>query len=93
MAAMSVIYVIFIKDLLSTRLTLETDTNTILEREIFKIPYDEICIDFSNIKSLSPAFVKQYLLHKFRSEKVINEVNISPDLEELMDTAVASESR
>ena len=25
---MSVIYVIFIKDLLSTRLTLETDTNT-----------------------------------------------------------------
>ena len=36
MAAMSVIYVIFIKDLLSTRLTLETDTSTILEREIFK---------------------------------------------------------
>jgi hypothetical protein len=60
MAAMPVIYVIFIKDLLSTRLTLETDTNTILEREIFNIPYDEICIDFSNIKSKSPNFVNQY---------------------------------
>ena len=69
MAAMSVIYVIFIKDLLSTRLTLETDTSAILEREIFNIPYDEICIDFSNIKSLSPAFVNQYLLHKLEAKK------------------------
>ncbi len=93
MAAMSVIYVIFIKDLLSTRLTLETDTSAILEREISNIPYDEICIDFSNIKTISPAFVNQYLLYKYRSEKMINEVNISPDLEELMDTALASESR
>jgi hypothetical protein len=86
MAAMSVIYVIFIKNLFSTHLTLQTDTNTILEREIFDIPYDEICIDFSNIKSISPAFVNQYLLLKSRSKKMINEVNISPDLEELMDT-------
>ena len=69
MAAMSVIYVIFIKDILSSRLTLETYTCAILEREIFNIPYDEICIDFSNIKSFSPAFVNQYLLHKSRSEK------------------------
>jgi hypothetical protein len=61
-------------------------------REI-KIPYDEICIDFSNIKSLSPAFVNQYSLSKSRSEKMINEVNISPDLEELMDTSLASEYR
>ena len=93
MTAMSVIYVIFIKDLHSTHLTLETDTNTIMEREIFKIPYDEVCIDFSNIESLSPAFVNQYSLCKSRSEKVINEVNISPDLEELMNTSLASESR
>ena len=93
MAAMSVIYVIFIKDILSSRLTLETDTGAILEREIFNIPYDEICIDFSNIESLSPAFVNQYLLRKYRSEKMINEVNISPDLEELMDNTVATESR
>ena len=89
MAAMSVIYVIFIKNLFSTHLTLQTDTNTILEREIFDIPYDEICIDFSNIKSISPGFVNQYMLLKYRSKKMINEVNISPDLEELMDTAIA----
>jgi len=44
---MSVIHVIFIKDLLSTRLTLEIDTGAILEKEIFNIPYDEICIDLS----------------------------------------------
>jgi hypothetical protein len=93
MAAMSVIYVIFIKDILSSRLTLETYTCAILEREIFNIPYDEICIDFSNIKSLSPAFVNQYLLRKYRSEKMISEVNISPDLEELMGTAPPLEPR
>ena len=92
MAAMSVIYVISIKDLLSTRLTLETDTSAILEREIFNSPHDEICIDFSNVKSLSPAFVNHYLLSKSKSQKMINEVNISPDLEELMDTALASDS-
>ena len=69
MAAMSVIYVIFIKDILSSRLTLETDTCAILEREIFNIPYDEICIDFSNIKSISPAFVNQYLLRNIEAKK------------------------
>ena len=66
---------------------------SIMEREIFNIPYDEICIDFSKIKSISPSFANQYLLQKSRSKKVINEVNISPDLVELMDTSLASESR
>jgi hypothetical protein len=61
--------VIFIKDILSSRLTLETDTGAILEIEIFNIPYDEICIDFSNIKSISPAFVNQYLLRNIEAKK------------------------
>jgi hypothetical protein len=87
MAAMSVIYVTFIKDLLSPHLILQRDTDSLLEREISNTPYDEIRVDFSNVRTISPDFAKQYLLSKSRSEKLIKEVNISPDLEEIMDDA------
>lgn len=78
---MSVIYVIFIKDLLSPHLTLENDTNSLLEREIFNIRYDEIRVDFSNVKSMSLDFTNHYLLLKSKSKKLIHEVNIPLNLQ------------
>jgi hypothetical protein len=58
MIAMSVIYVEFIWDLLSSTMKLRPDTIIELEKTILNIPYDEIIIDFSGVKSMSIEFVK-----------------------------------
>jgi len=85
---MSVIYVIFIRDLLSPYLTLTPDTSSILERKIFNIPYDEIRVDFSHVESISRDFAQEYMSIKLRSKKLINEVNVPLDLEGIMDDAL-----
>ena len=90
MIAMSVIYVEYIRDLLSSTLTLRPDIIQELEKTILNIPYDEIIIDFSGVKSISIEFAKEYLSIKYRSKKVINEVNISLDVEPIMNKALRS---
>ena len=90
MIAMSVIYVEYIRDLLSSTLTLRPDIIQELEKTILNIPYDEIIIDFSGVKSMSIEFAKEYLSIKHRSKKVINEVNISLDVEPIMNKALRS---
>ncbi len=90
MIAMSVIYVEYIRDLLSPTLTLRPDIIQELEKTILNIPYDEIIIDFSGVKSMSIEFAKEYLSIKQRSKKVINEVNISLDVEPIMNKALRS---
>jgi hypothetical protein len=87
---MSVIYVEFIWDLLSSTMKLRPDTIIELEKTILNIPYDEIIIDFSGVKSMSIEFAKEYLSIKHRSKKAINEVNISLDVEPIMNKALRS---
>ena len=90
MIAMSVIYVEYIRDLLSSTLTLRPNIIQELEKTILNIPYNEIIIDFSGVKSMSIEFAKEYLSIKHRSKKVINEVNISLDVEPIMNKALRS---
>jgi len=90
MIAMSVIYVEYIRDLLSSALTLRPNIIQELEKTILNIPYNEIIIDFSGVKSMSIEFAKEYLSIKHRSKKVINEVNISLDVEPIMNKALRS---
>jgi hypothetical protein len=87
---MSVIYVEFIWDLLSSTMKLRPDTIIELEKTILNIPYDEIIIDFSGVKSMSIEFAKEYLSIKHGSKKAINEVNISLDVEPIMNKALRS---
>jgi len=88
MIAMSVIYVEYIRDPFSSTLTMRPDTTKELEKTILDIPYDEIIIDFSGVKSMSIEFAKEYLSIKRRSKKVINEVNIPLDLEPIINKAL-----
>ncbi len=90
MIAMSVICVEYIKDLFSSSLTLRSDTIKELEKTILNIPYDEIVIDFSGVKSMDIEFAKEYLSIKHRSKKAINEVNIPLDVEPIMKKAMKS---
>ena len=90
MIAMSVMYVEYIKDLFSSSLTLRSDTIKELEKTILNIPYDEIVIDFSGVKSMDIEFAKEYLSIKHRSKKAINEVNIPLDVEPIMKKAMKS---
>ncbi len=93
MVAMSVIYVEYIMDLCSSTLTLKPDTIKELEKTILNIPYGEIVIDFSGIKSMSIEFAKEYLSIKHRTKKVINEVNIPIDLELIMNKGIGLSRR
>ena len=79
---MSIVYVIFIEELLTSDLKFEPKTIKELESKISSIPYNEIIIDFSNIGSMTPDFVNKYKSLSNKSKKIIHEVNIPPHLEE-----------
>jgi hypothetical protein len=90
MIGMSVLYVECIKDLLSFTLTLRPDTIKVLEKTILNIPFDEIVIDFSGVRSMSFEFAKEYLSFKKKSNKAITEVNLPLDLRPMIDKALES---
>jgi len=90
MIKMSVLYVEYITNLFSSTLTLKPDTTKELEKTILDIPYDEIIFDFSDVKSMSTEFAREYVSVKHRSKKVVNEVNIPLSLEPIMDKALKS---
>ena len=52
---------------------------------INKINSDEIIIDFDKIQSVTRAFIHQYLLNKYKSEKDIIDVNISPSVKTMFE--------
>ena len=85
MIKMSVLYVEYIKDLFSSTLTLRPNTAKELEETILGFPYDEIIFDFSGVKSMSIEFAKEYVSIKYRTNKIIKEVNIPIDLELMMN--------
>ena len=90
MNGMSVLYVEYIIDLFSSTLTLRPDTIKVLEKTILNIPFDEIVIDFSGVRSMSFEFAKEYLSIKNKSNKAINEVNLPLDLRPMIDKALES---
>jgi hypothetical protein len=51
------------------------------------VPYDEIILDFSGIKSMSFEFAKEYFSMKNKCNKAVNEVNLPPELRPIMDKA------
>ncbi len=84
--AMSIVYVIFIKDLLASDLMIKSEINKILEKKISDIPYNEVIIDFSNVRAMSREFINQYKQSKFKNRKEIHEVNIPLGLQETFDS-------
>lgn len=87
---MSIIYVLFIKDIISTNLTAKPDIDKILNEELFYLPYDEIIVDFSGVSLMSRDFANHYLLNRSKSTKVVHEVNVPLNLQNILDTAVES---
>ncbi|WP_458746633.1 hypothetical protein [Candidatus Nitrosocosmicus sp. T] len=85
MIKMSVLYVEYIKDIFSPTLTLRPNTAKELEKTILGIPYDEIILDFSGVKSMSMEFAKEYMSIKCRSKKIIKEINIPIGLESIIN--------
>jgi len=80
--AMSILFVMFIKDMLASDLIVKSEINKVLEKRISSIPYNEIIIDFSNVRAISRRFVNQYKLSKSKNRKEIYEVNIPLGLQE-----------
>ena len=57
---MPIVYVIFITNLFTSDPVLRSKMFKVLERKISDIPYGDIIIDFSNVKSMTPNFAEMY---------------------------------
>ena len=64
MTAMSAIHVVSIRDFISADLDIKKSAMTFVEKEVEYVPSDDIIIDFSNVKSITPEFAYQYLMSK-----------------------------
>ena len=49
---------------------------TFVEKAFEDAPSDDIIIDFSNVKSITPEFAHQYLMSKRKIKKEFHEVNL-----------------
>ena len=76
MTAMIAIHVIFIRGFISEDLKIKKSAATLVEKLIEDIPSNDIIIDFSNVKSITPEFAHQYLMSKRKIKKEIHEVNL-----------------
>ena len=90
MTAMISIHVVFIRDFISADLEIRKSAVTFIEKVIERIPSDEIIIDFSNVKSITPEFAHQYLISKRKIKKEIHEVNIPSHIESIISKAQKS---
>ena len=87
MTAMSAIHVVFIRDFISADLDIKKSAMTFVEKEVEYAPSDDIIIDFSNVKSITPEFAHQYLMSKRKIKKEIHEVNLPSHVESIINKA------
>ena len=90
MTAMSAIHVVSIRDFVSADLEIKKSAITFIEKEVEGAPSDDIRIDFSNVKSITPEFAHQYLMSKRKSKKEIHEVNFPSHVESIINKAEKS---
>ena len=84
MTAMSAIHVVFIRDFISADLDFKKSAITFVEKVVKDVPSDDIIIDFSNVKSITPEFAHQYLISKRKIKKDIHEVNLPSHVESIL---------
>ena len=90
MTAMSAIHVVSIRDFISADLDIKKSAMTFVEKEVEYVPSDDIIIDFSNVNSITPEFVHQYLISKRKIKKEIHEVNLPSYVESIISKAQKS---
>ena len=90
MTAMSAIHVVSIRDFISADLDIKKSAMTFVEKEVDYSPSDDIIIDFSNVNSITPEFVHQYLISKRKIKKEIHEVNLPSYVESIISKAQKS---
>ena len=90
MTAMSIFRVVFIRDFISADLDIKKSAMTFVEKEVNYAPSDDIIIDFSNVKSITPEFAHQYLMSKRKIKKEIHEVNLPSHVESIINKAQKS---
>ena len=90
MTAMSAIHVVSIRDFISADLDIKKSAMTFVEKEVEYVPSDDIIIDFSNVNSIAPEFVYQYLISKRKIKKKIHEVNLPSHVESIISKAQKS---
>ena len=77
---MTIIYVIFIKDAISSKLLTSKKALYLFEKELSEVVVDHLIIDFSQVESISHSFAYQYLVCKNKSKKKIREINVHENI-------------
>ena len=90
MTTMIAIHVVSIRDFISADLDIKKSAMTFVEKEVEYAPSDDIIIDFSNVKSITPEFAHQYLMSKRKIKKEIHEVNLPSHVESIINKAQKS---
>lgn len=73
-----------IAKVISINLILRNSANELFNY-INNLKASEIIIDFRKVQSITRAFAHQYLLNKEKSHKVINNVNLSPNIKNMFE--------
>lgn len=79
---MAIIYVISIKNIISTELSQGKEAKHFFEDELPNIVVKHILVDFSDVNVITGEFAYQYLdrKHKIKDKKMIREVNKSESI-------------
>jgi len=70
----------------SQDLALRINANSLFE-EIKNTDIDQVTIDFSSVHSMSRSFAHQYLKNREKAKKTIKEINISKNVQTMLDLA------
>jgi len=69
---------------ISTNLLLRNSADELFNY-INNLETSEIIIDFQKVQSITRTFAHQYLLNKEKSNKIINNVNLSPNIKNMFE--------
>lgn len=85
---MTIMYVISIKNVISPRLLYNKEALYFFQRELSKIVVDNVVIDFSDVKSMSSSFARQYVTCKIQiKRKKIREINVPDNINTIIELA------
>ncbi|CAN5797229.1 hypothetical protein BH23THE1_BH23THE1_36160 [soil metagenome] len=82
---MTILYVISIKDVISSRLVSSNKVLDFFKNELTNIVVDNVVVDFAGVESISRSFAYQYLTSKLQSKgKKIREISVPNNINAIL---------
>jgi hypothetical protein len=87
--SMSIIFVVPIKDIISSNLSSDEQIRHFFENKLPEIVVNNIVFDFSGVEFMNYSSALQYINCKFKSKsKILREINMPDNLKSLLESAL-----